>query len=86
MFGKINTMDLYDADREFSSGRGIEQFQHVQFVAPLSGITPPMIFGGIVSVKMKPAKYTLMIYDSANQVRRLVLKTRLIRVLPSMDR
>ncbi|MEQ1739874.1 MAG: carbohydrate porin [Methyloglobulus sp.] len=70
MFGKINMIDLYDAGREFSGGRGIEQFQHVQFVAPISGITPPTILGGIVSVKTKPAKYTLMIYDPANQVRK----------------
>ncbi|CAG7857621.1 hypothetical protein MCAMS1_02518 [biofilm metagenome] len=70
MFGKINTVDLYDAGREFSGGRGIEQFQHLEFTAPVSGITPPMILGGIISVKTKPAKYTLMIYDPANQVRK----------------
>jgi porin len=70
MFGKINTIDLYDAGREFSGGRGIEQFQHIQFVAPLTGITPPMILGGIVSVKTKPAKYTLMVYDPDNKVRK----------------
>lgn len=70
MFGKITTIDLYDAGKEFSGGRGIEQFQQVQFVAPRSGITPPMIFGGNVSVKTKPAKFSLMIYDPANQVRK----------------
>ena len=69
MFGKINAIDLYDGSREFSGGRGVEQFQHLEFVAPASGITPPMIFGGIVSVKTRPAKFTLMIYDPANQTR-----------------
>jgi porin len=69
LFGKINTIDLYDGGREFSGGRGIEQFAHVMFVAPLSGITPPMIFGGVVSVKTQPAKFTLMVYDPANQTR-----------------
>lgn len=70
MFGKINMIDLYDAGREFSGGRGIEQFQHLQFVAPISGITPPSILGGIVSVKTEPAKYTLMVYDPDNKVRK----------------
>lgn len=70
MFGKINTVDLYDAGREFSGGRGVEQFQHVQFVAPISGITPPMILGGIISVKTEPAKYTLMVYDPENKTRK----------------
>lgn len=69
MLGKINIVDLYDAGREFSGGRGIEQFMHVQFTAPVSGITPPMIFGGILSVRTKPAKFTLMVYDPANQTR-----------------
>ncbi len=51
MFGKINMVDMYDAGREFSGGRGIEQFQHLEFTAPMSGIVPPMIFGGILSVQ-----------------------------------
>jgi hypothetical protein len=29
-----------------------------------------MIFGGIFSVKTKPAKYTLMVYDPDNKVRK----------------
>jgi porin len=41
----------------------LDTFQHIEFVGPISGITPPMIFGGIISVKTKPAKFTLMIYD-----------------------
>jgi porin len=63
MFGKINAVDLYAAGREFSGGRGVDLFQHLQFTAPISGITPPMIFGGILSLKTDPAKYTLMVYD-----------------------
>jgi len=74
MFGKINTIDLYDSGREFSGGRGIEQFQHIQFVAPLTGITPPMILGGIVSLKTEPAKYTLMVYDPENKTRKNVFE------------
>lgn len=67
LFGKINMVDMYDAGREFTGGRGIDQFQHIEFVAPASGITPPTIFGGIISVKTRPAKFTLMVYDPQNQ-------------------
>ena len=70
MLGKINTVDLYAAGHEFSGGRGVELFQHVEFTGPISGITPPMILGGIVSVKTKPAKFTLMVYDPVSQTMR----------------
>ena len=70
MLGKINTVDLYAAGHEFSGGRGVELFQHVEFTGPISGITPPMILGGILSVKTKPAKFTLMIYDPLSQTMR----------------
>ena len=33
----------------------------------ISGIVPPMIFGGIASVQTDPAKFTLMIYDPTDQ-------------------
>ena len=70
MFGKINAVDLYAAGHEFSGGRGVETFQHIEFVGPISGITPPMIFGGIVSVKTTPANFTLMIYDPVSATMR----------------
>ena len=68
-FGKINTINAYDAGREFSGGRGIEQFMHVALVAPPSGVVPPMIFGGILSVRTKPANFTLMVYDPEDRTR-----------------
>lgn len=74
LLGKINMLDMYDAGREFSGGRGIEQFQHIEFIAPISGITPPMIFGSIISLKTDPAKFTLMIYDPQSQTRQTGLE------------
>lgn len=68
MAGKINTVDLYSAGREFSGGRGVERFQHLEFAAPASGITPSMILGGIVSVATDPAKFTLMVYDPDSKI------------------
>lgn len=68
MAGKISTVDLYSAGREFSGGRGVERFQHLEFAAPASGITPSMILGGIVSVATDPAKLTLMVYDPDSKI------------------
>ena len=68
MAGKINTVDLYSAGREFSGGRGVERFHHLEFAAPASGITPSMILGGVVSVAADPAKFTLMVYDPDSKI------------------
>jgi hypothetical protein len=50
MLGKINTVDLYAAGHEFSGGRGVELFQHVELTGPISGITPTMILAGSIEV------------------------------------
>lgn len=68
MAGKINTVDLYSAGREFSGGRGVERFHHLEFAAPASGITPSMILGGVISIPAEPAKFTLMIYDPDSKI------------------
>lgn len=69
LFGKINTIDLYATGREFSGGRGVELFQHLMLSAPVTGVTPPMLLGGIASIKTDAAKFTLMVYDPQNQTR-----------------
>jgi porin len=68
MAGKINTVDLYSAGREFSGGRGVERFHHLEFSAPASGITPSMVLGGLISVTTDPAKFTLMVYDPDSKI------------------
>ena len=68
--GKINMIDVYASGREFSGGRGIETFQHIEFVAPASGIVPPAIFGAIGTLIVPPAAVTLMVYDPKNALNR----------------
>jgi porin len=68
-FGKINMVDSYDAGHDFSGGRGIEQFQHLELVAPFTGIVPPMIFGGLVAVDVAPVKFTLIAFDPVDRTR-----------------
>ncbi len=69
MFGKINMVDIA-AGKPFMGGAGIDAFQHIAFAAPPSGIVPPYIFGGILSVQTKPASFTFMIFDPVSAVNR----------------
>lgn len=77
LLGKIRMLD-FASGREFSGSRSIEQFQHIEFVTPLSGICSPMIFGSIISLNFERAWYSLMIYDPQN----LTLKTGLEHPFP----
>ena len=70
MFGKFNMVLFNDFGKEFMGGRGIEQFMHLEFTAPASGIVPPTIFGGMGSVEVKPIKFTLMVYDPSSAIRK----------------
>ena len=69
MMGKINMVDIA-AGKPFMGGAGIDAFQNVAFAAPPSGIVPPYIFGGILSVRTKPASFTFMIFDPVSAVNR----------------
>jgi len=69
MLGKINMVDIA-AGKPFMGGAGIDAFQNIAFVAPPSGILPPYIFGGILSIRTAPAGFTFMIYDPNSAVNR----------------
>jgi porin len=72
--GKINMVDAYAGGREFSGGRGIEKFEHIAFVAPVSGIVPVAIFGAIGSATFSPATFSLMVYDPKSALNRTGLE------------
>jgi porin len=62
LIGKINVVDLLAGDL-FFGGWGNRRFMNVAFVAPPSGVLPPVIFGAIVNVKIKPVTLTFMVFD-----------------------
>jgi porin len=66
MMGKINVIDLLARD-PFFGGWGIHRFQNVAFVAPPSGLLPPVIMGGVLRQQFAPFSATLMIYDPKDQ-------------------
>ncbi len=62
MLGKINALDLL-ASHPFFGGWGTDRFWHVAFVAPPSGVVPPVIRGGVLSHSFAPYTLTAMVFD-----------------------
>jgi porin len=66
MLGKINAVDLV-ADDPFYGGWGNTRFMNIAFVAPPSGLLPPVLMGAVFSYRMKPFTLTFMAYDPSDQ-------------------
>ena len=47
-------------------GGGETTFWNLGLAAPISGVTPPYMLGGILSAKTTPVTFTLMVYDPRN--------------------
>lgn len=62
MLGKINALDLIARDA-FFGGLGIHRFMNIAFVAPPSGVLPPVIIGGIAQQQFAPYSFNFMLYD-----------------------
>jgi porin len=62
MVGKINAIDLLASD-PFYGGWGTQRFMNVAFVAPPSGVVPPVIMGAVYVQKGDPITLTLMVFD-----------------------
>lgn len=67
MVGKINMVDIA-ASARFAGGAGIDNFQHIAFAAPPTGLVPPSIFGSLLSIKTKALNYTFGIFDPSSVV------------------
>lgn len=64
--GKIDTIDLLENDPFFGGWRN-ERFMNCAISAPLSGVLPPTIIGGIFTYKVNPITWTFMVYDPNDQ-------------------
>jgi len=47
-------------------GGGLDTFWNIAFAAPPSGVLPPYMTGGNLSISTKPATFTFMLYDPTN--------------------
>lgn len=63
--GKFNLLDLAEKT-PIAGGGGYSTFMNTALAAPISGVTPPYIIGGIASLNTKPVSFTLMVYDPRN--------------------
>lgn len=63
--GKFNMLDVA-ARTPLMGGGGENTFWNIGLAAPVSGVTPPYIVGGIATLKTAPATFTLMVYDPRN--------------------
>lgn len=66
LVGKINALDLLEND-PFFGGWGIHRFMNAVFVAPPSGLVPPVFIGAITSVKLDPVSMSLWVYDPVDR-------------------
>jgi porin len=66
MLGKINAVDLL-AGHPFFGGWGTDRFWNIAFVAPPSGVVPPVIIGGVLSHSFAPYALTAMVFDPNDQ-------------------
>jgi porin len=66
LLGKINAVDLLAGDL-FFGGWGTHRFMNIAFVAPPSGVLPPVIIGAIANIKTKPVAVTFMVFDPNDQ-------------------
>jgi porin len=66
MLGKVNAIDLL-ASHPFFGGWGTDRFWHLAFVAPPSGVVPPVIMGGVLTHSFAPYALTVMVFDPNDQ-------------------
>jgi porin len=66
LIGKINGPDLLAGDL-FFGGWGNHRFMSLGFAAPTNGVTPPVFFGSILNLNVKPVVLTFMVFDPNNQ-------------------
>ncbi|MEB3168801.1 MAG: hypothetical protein VKK97_08725, partial [Synechococcaceae cyanobacterium] len=66
LLGKINVIDLL-ANDPFFGGWGIDRFMNLAFVAPPSGVVPPVIMGGVLSQQIGEVGLSAMVFDPSDQ-------------------
>ncbi|WP_077406798.1 carbohydrate porin [Microbulbifer agarilyticus] len=63
--GKFNMLDAA-AKKPLTGGGGLNTFLNTALAAPITGVTPPYLFGVIGKLKAEHAGFTLMVYDPRN--------------------
>jgi len=72
--GKFNMIETASRTPLLGGG-GVDTFMNTAFAAPITGVTPPYLIGGLLSVRTEPATFGLFIYDPRNAQDSDVLKS-----------
>ncbi|WP_444886566.1 carbohydrate porin [Microbulbifer sp. JMSA008] len=72
--GKFYMFDVA-AKKPLIGGGGLDTFMNIGLAAPISGVTPPYLFGAIGKVKADYATFTLMVYDPRNAQMKEVIRS-----------
>ncbi len=65
MIGKINVLDLISGP--FFGGWGTDRFWNLAFVAPPTGVVPPVIMGAVLGHASPPFALNVMVFDPNDQ-------------------
>ncbi|HEY0938548.1 MAG TPA: carbohydrate porin [Steroidobacter sp.] len=68
LIGRINALDLIEADPFFGGG-GRSRFLNMAFSAPPSGVTPAVIMGAVATIRAEPINWTLMVFEPDDRTR-----------------
>jgi porin len=66
MLGKFNPVDLLAKD-PFFGGWGIHRFMNLIFVAPPSGLVPPVFMGAVANIRSERLNWTIMVFDPSDR-------------------
>jgi len=66
LVGKINAIDLL-ANDPFFGGWGTDRFMNLAFVAPPSGVVPPVFIGGVLAQQLGEVSLSAMVFDPSDQ-------------------
>lgn len=63
--GKFNLLEALAATPLIGGG-GTETFQNIGLAAPVSGVTPPYVVGGLLGLETAAARLSIFVYDPRN--------------------
>lgn len=70
LFGKLNLVEFARAT-PLRGGGGVDTFWNVNLATPITGLSPPTIFGGQIRINTQPVSFSLSVFDAKDATHRL---------------
>jgi porin len=71
LFGKLNLVEFARAT-PLRGGGGVDTFWNVNLATPITGLSPPTIFGGQVRINTQPVSFSVSVFDAKDATHRTV--------------